>query len=102
MKSFGFANRGCLARILFYGLFLLGSSVLTESHSFYVRAKCECLKIEDVTRRERAENEYKRKVRCLDCLGISCFAVWVVWLTVLISLKLIGCYPKSTKSVGGR
>ena len=89
MKPFRVVNRGCIVRVLFYGLFLLGPYILTESHSLYVRAKRECLKIEDVAIRERAQNEYKWKVRFLDCLGISCFGVWFAWLMVMICMKLI-------------
>lgn len=106
MKSFKILSRGCLVRILFYGLFLLGSYVLTGSHALYVKAKHECLKIEDVAIRERAQNEYKRKVRFLDCLGISCFGVWVAWLMVMTCMKLIqACnirrgLPKYTESSG--
>jgi len=89
MKSIRIFNRGGLARILFYGLFLLGPYILTESHSLHVKAKCECLKTENAVIRERAQNEYKRKVRFLDCLGVSCFGVWSVWLMVLVFAKLI-------------
>lgn len=89
MKSFKIFNRGCLARIFFYGLFLLGPYILTESHSLYVKDKCECLKIENVTIRERAQSECKKKARFLDCLGVSCFGVWFIWLMVLILIKLI-------------
>ena len=89
MKSFKIFSRGCLVRILFYGLFLLGPYILTESHSLYVKAKCECLKIENVAIRERAQNEYKRKVRFLDCLGISCFGAWFIWLMALVVIKAI-------------
>ena len=58
MKSFKIFNRGCLARIFFYGLFLLGPYILTESHSLYVKAKYECLKIANVAIRERVKYEF--------------------------------------------
>ena len=87
MIPFKIFNRGCLARILFYGLFLLGSYILTGSHALYVKAKHECLKIEDVAIREKAQNECKHKVRFLDCLGISCFGAWFIWLMALVVIK---------------
>jgi len=89
MKSAGIINHGCVVRILFYGLFLLGPFILTESHGIYVRSKNESLEIEDAVIRENVRNEYKRKVKILDVLGVSCFGVWFVWLMVLVSMKLI-------------
>lgn len=89
MKSFNIFTRGCLVRILFYGLFLLGPYILTESHSLYVKAKNECAITENVLIREIAQSEYKQKVRFLDCLGVSCLGVWFFWLVALIFMKLI-------------
>ena len=82
-------NKGCLSRVLFYGLFLMGPYILSESHSLYVKAKNECAMIENISIRETAQREYKQKVSRLDCLGVSCFGVWFIWLMVLIFMKLI-------------
>lgn len=97
MKSF--INKGCLSRILFYGMFLVGPYILTESHSLYVRAKNECATIEDTLIREAAQKEYKQMVSFLDCLGISCFGIWFVWLMALIFMKLIQLGKKEHEPV---
>lgn len=89
-------GRGCLVRVVFYGLFLMGPCILAESHTIYVKSRCECLKIEDAAVRERALDECMRKVRLMDRFGISFFGAWFVWLMAATFMKLVSLRANRT------
>ncbi len=79
---------GIVVRILFYGLFFAGPCLLTDSHSIYVRSKIECAKIEDIASRKKMEDECRLKVARLDFFGVGCFALWILWLVMLLGKKV--------------
>ena len=78
-----------IIRILFYGLFLLGPYILTESHIIHVRMQKECAVIKDDNLRMELTNKYKRWICALDIIGGACLCFWMVWLFGATGYKIL-------------
>lgn len=77
-----------MIRVLFYGLFLLGPYILTESHIIHVRMKKESSMIADDSSRMELTKKYERWICVLDATGMACFCLWTVWLLCATGHKI--------------
>ena len=73
-----------ISRILFYGLFLVGPYCLIESHSHYIKSK----PTHSAAVASRERDEEKNRALVLDRIGISAFAVWSLWLIIVLGCKI--------------
>ncbi len=76
-------------RILFYGLFLLGPCILTESHIIHVRMQKECSVIKDESLRMELTKKYNQWICVLDIIGGACLCLWMVWLLGVTGYKIV-------------
>ena len=76
-------------RILFYGLFLLGPFVLTESHVIHVRMQQESSLAANDSLRMELRKKYKPWIYALDIIGVSCFCLWMAWILCAIGFNIV-------------
>ncbi len=80
--------RAIILRILFYGLFLLGPFILTESHVLHIRMQQESSLATNDRLRMELRKKYKPWIYTLDIIGTSCFCLWMAWLLCAIGFKI--------------
>lgn len=81
--------RAILIRIMFYGLFLIGPSFLSESHATHVRMNVAMSEAPDCKKSEIRE-AYQTKEHTLKWLGIACCGIWFVWLVLALCYHVSG------------
>ena len=75
--------RVILIRIVFYGLFFVGPSFLSESHATHVRMNVAMSEAPDC-RRAEIQEAYQTREHTLKWLGIGCCGIWFVWLVLAL------------------
>lgn len=81
--------RSVLARILFYGLFLTGPSLLSESHAAYVQMKIAAMDVSDSDARAKIQRKWRTKEQALKWSGIGCCGIWMIWFLCALSRQFV-------------
>ncbi len=92
-------TRSWLVRICFYGLFLLGPCLLSESHAIYVQGKIAASESPAGIDKEASLKQYRTRECAMKWAGIGCSLVWIVWLAAAVVMKL--CPTRSLKCTQG-